>query len=277
MISFLQWCETQRDCNRLRLIDILVRPMQRLTKYSLLLKAVLKKTDDVSQKKDLAEMVSHPSHPQDNGGDKNNSELKTILGQKCGVTGQGRQQPHETETGAGETEKYHRQDRLLRAYCEWTHRGDRDFTLLTFRKPKMMNCKACWPQRLISTSHPPCQGALWVRGGIYWWRETSKWRRVPPLRLTSTASSSPTCCLSARTSPRRESGSGWSGSPTLWTGQQGEYLENIDTQYWHKIAAKIITFSYFLLNHSILRQNIDSWVSSVSLCLGSWHCDLYPE
>ena len=31
--------------------------MQRLTKYSLLLKAVLKKTDDVSQKKDLAEMV----------------------------------------------------------------------------------------------------------------------------------------------------------------------------------------------------------------------------
>ena len=53
----LQWCETQRDCNRLRLIDILVRPMQRLTKYSLLLKAVLKKTDDVSQKKDLAEMV----------------------------------------------------------------------------------------------------------------------------------------------------------------------------------------------------------------------------
>ena len=33
-----KWCETQKDCNRLRLIDILVRPMQRLTKYSLLLK-----------------------------------------------------------------------------------------------------------------------------------------------------------------------------------------------------------------------------------------------
>ena len=31
--------------------------MQRLTKYSLLLKAVLKKTDDVNQKKDLVEMV----------------------------------------------------------------------------------------------------------------------------------------------------------------------------------------------------------------------------
>ena len=32
--------------------------MQRLTKYSLLLKAVFKKTDDVNQKKDLVEMVS---------------------------------------------------------------------------------------------------------------------------------------------------------------------------------------------------------------------------
>merc|ERR1711994_1020760 len=57
--AYLAWCETQRDCNRLRLVDILVRPMQRLTKYSLLLKAVLKKTDDVNQKKDLAEMVRH--------------------------------------------------------------------------------------------------------------------------------------------------------------------------------------------------------------------------
>ena len=55
--AYLAWCETQRDCNRLRLIDILVRPMQRLTKYSLLLKAVLKKTDDIAVKKDLVEMV----------------------------------------------------------------------------------------------------------------------------------------------------------------------------------------------------------------------------
>ena len=57
-ISFLQWCETQRDCNRLRLIDILVRPMQRLTKYSLLLKAILKKTEDEEQRTDLIAMVS---------------------------------------------------------------------------------------------------------------------------------------------------------------------------------------------------------------------------
>ena len=39
--AYLAWCETQRDCNRLRLVDILVRPMQRLTKYSLLLKVLL--------------------------------------------------------------------------------------------------------------------------------------------------------------------------------------------------------------------------------------------
>ena len=39
--AYLAWCETQRDCNRLRLVDILVRPMQRLTKYSLLLKVLI--------------------------------------------------------------------------------------------------------------------------------------------------------------------------------------------------------------------------------------------
>ena len=54
--AYLAWCETQRDCNRLRLVDILVRPMQRLTKYSLLLKAVLKKTEDAAVKRDLVDM-----------------------------------------------------------------------------------------------------------------------------------------------------------------------------------------------------------------------------
>ena len=55
--KLFQWCETQRDCNRLRLVDILVIPMQRITKYSLLLKAVLKNTDDPNQRHDLIEMV----------------------------------------------------------------------------------------------------------------------------------------------------------------------------------------------------------------------------
>ena len=46
-----------KDCNRLRLLDILVRPMQRLTKYSLLLKAILKKTDDGLTRNNLILMV----------------------------------------------------------------------------------------------------------------------------------------------------------------------------------------------------------------------------
>lgn len=43
---------------RLRLMDILVRPMQRLTKYGLLLKAIIKNTDDDDEKKGLCTMVS---------------------------------------------------------------------------------------------------------------------------------------------------------------------------------------------------------------------------
>ncbi|KAI1309388.1 Pleckstrin homology domain-containing family G member 5 [Halotydeus destructor] len=43
--AYVVWCETRKDCERLRLMDLLVKPMQRLTKYSLLLKAILRKTD----------------------------------------------------------------------------------------------------------------------------------------------------------------------------------------------------------------------------------------
>lgn len=58
--SLFQWCETQKECNRLRLVDILVQPMQRLTKYSLLLKAILKKTTLDEHKHCLHEMVCLP-------------------------------------------------------------------------------------------------------------------------------------------------------------------------------------------------------------------------
>ncbi|KAL8582558.1 hypothetical protein ACOMHN_043737 [Nucella lapillus] len=51
------WAEAQKQCNRLKLTDLLVKPMQRLTKYSLLLQAVLRKTDDERQRKDLLEMI----------------------------------------------------------------------------------------------------------------------------------------------------------------------------------------------------------------------------
>ncbi|KAF2360500.1 Dbl (DH) domain [Trinorchestia longiramus] len=56
---YLAWCETQKECNRLRLVDILVEPMQRLTKYSLLLKAILKKTDIKEHKWKLNEMITN--------------------------------------------------------------------------------------------------------------------------------------------------------------------------------------------------------------------------
>ncbi|XP_015429523.1 PREDICTED: pleckstrin homology domain-containing family G member 5 [Dufourea novaeangliae] len=54
---YLVWCETQKDCNRLKLLDILVKPMQRLTKYSLLLKAVQKNTENEEQRAELIHMI----------------------------------------------------------------------------------------------------------------------------------------------------------------------------------------------------------------------------
>lgn len=56
---YLAWCETQKECNRLRLVDILVQPMQRLTKYSLLLKAIHKKTNSEDHKIILQDMITH--------------------------------------------------------------------------------------------------------------------------------------------------------------------------------------------------------------------------
>ncbi|XP_058802378.1 pleckstrin homology domain-containing family G member 5-like isoform X2 [Phymastichus coffea] len=55
--AYLVWCETQKDCNRLRLLDILVKPMQRITKYSLLLKAVHKNTEHEDQRSELTVMI----------------------------------------------------------------------------------------------------------------------------------------------------------------------------------------------------------------------------
>ncbi|KAK7093445.1 hypothetical protein V1264_007200 [Littorina saxatilis] len=55
---FVMWAEAQKQCNRLKLTDLLVKPMQRLTKYSLLLQAILRKTDDDRQRRDLLEMIA---------------------------------------------------------------------------------------------------------------------------------------------------------------------------------------------------------------------------
>lgn len=54
----IQWCESRPECNRLELKQLLVSPMQRLTRYSLLLSAIAKKTTEPEQKKNLDKIVS---------------------------------------------------------------------------------------------------------------------------------------------------------------------------------------------------------------------------
>lgn len=55
--AYLAWCESQKMCNRLRLADIVVRPMQRLTKYNLLLTAIKKHMDDIEQIEAMDKMI----------------------------------------------------------------------------------------------------------------------------------------------------------------------------------------------------------------------------
>ncbi|XP_022244433.1 rho guanine nucleotide exchange factor scd1-like [Limulus polyphemus] len=54
--AYVAWCETKKECDRLQLSDLLIKPMQRLTKYPLLLNAILKKTDNKEQVCALVEM-----------------------------------------------------------------------------------------------------------------------------------------------------------------------------------------------------------------------------
>lgn len=53
----IQWGEAHKQCNRLKLADMVAKPHQRLTKYPLLLKSVLKKTDEPSARDALNDMV----------------------------------------------------------------------------------------------------------------------------------------------------------------------------------------------------------------------------
>ncbi|KAA0706655.1 Pleckstrin -like proteiny domain-containing family G member 5 [Triplophysa tibetana] len=55
---FITWAETDKQCNRLKLADMLAKPHQRLTKYPLLLKTILKKTEGQTIKDALNRMVS---------------------------------------------------------------------------------------------------------------------------------------------------------------------------------------------------------------------------
>ncbi|VDK21311.1 unnamed protein product [Anisakis simplex] len=48
--EFVAWAESQDTMRRQRLLDALTNPMQRLTRYSLLLKAVVKNSTDDSER-----------------------------------------------------------------------------------------------------------------------------------------------------------------------------------------------------------------------------------
>lgn len=55
---YITWAEKHKQCNRLKLTDMLVKPHQRLTKYPLLLKSILKKTDDPLERETIVTMIT---------------------------------------------------------------------------------------------------------------------------------------------------------------------------------------------------------------------------
>ncbi|KAM6296417.1 pleckstrin homology domain-containing family G member 5 [Aegotheles albertisi] len=55
--AYVTWAEKHEQCSRLKLSDMLVKPHQRLTKYPLLLKSVLKKTDDPRARDAISTMI----------------------------------------------------------------------------------------------------------------------------------------------------------------------------------------------------------------------------
>ncbi|XP_052752715.1 uncharacterized protein LOC113520702 isoform X2 [Galleria mellonella] len=57
-MMYLTWCHSQKSCNRLQLSDIMVKPMQRLTKYSLILRRVIAHTDAEPERTSLIAMES---------------------------------------------------------------------------------------------------------------------------------------------------------------------------------------------------------------------------
>ncbi|CAN8198617.1 unnamed protein product [Coccothraustes coccothraustes] len=60
--TYVTWAEKQEQCSRLKLSDMLVKPHQRLTKYPLLLKSILKKTDDLRARDAITTMISSVEH-----------------------------------------------------------------------------------------------------------------------------------------------------------------------------------------------------------------------
>ncbi|XP_027468490.1 pleckstrin homology domain-containing family G member 5 isoform X3 [Zalophus californianus] len=55
--AYVTWAEKHQQCQRLKLNDMLAKPHQRLTKYPLLLKSVLRKTDEPRAKEAVITMI----------------------------------------------------------------------------------------------------------------------------------------------------------------------------------------------------------------------------
>uniref|UniRef100_A0A8C4S0Z8 Pleckstrin homology domain containing, family G (with RhoGef domain) member 7 n=1 Tax=Erpetoichthys calabaricus TaxID=27687 RepID=A0A8C4S0Z8_ERPCA len=55
--TYLKWCERNEQCKRLQLADLLVTPMQRFTRYPLLLKNIAKKCSSEEDRKSLQSVV----------------------------------------------------------------------------------------------------------------------------------------------------------------------------------------------------------------------------
>ncbi|KAG8505551.1 Pleckstrin homology domain-containing family G member 5, partial [Galemys pyrenaicus] len=56
--AYITWAEKQQQCQRLKLSDMLAKPHQRLTKYPLLLKSLLRKTDEPRAKEAVVTMIA---------------------------------------------------------------------------------------------------------------------------------------------------------------------------------------------------------------------------
>ncbi|XP_073951724.1 uncharacterized protein isoform X2 [Choristoneura fumiferana] len=57
-MTYLSWCHAQKSCNRLQLSDMMAKPMQRLTKYSLILRRIITHTDAEPERTSLIAMES---------------------------------------------------------------------------------------------------------------------------------------------------------------------------------------------------------------------------
>ncbi|OWR43739.1 pleckstrin proteiny domain-containing family G member 5 [Danaus plexippus plexippus] len=78
---YLAWCHSRRECNRLQLNDFLVKPMQRLTKYGLLLNRIIHYTHNETEEKSLKAMEQTTSNAvtEINRSVRQNEEIEKVI------------------------------------------------------------------------------------------------------------------------------------------------------------------------------------------------------